>query len=155
MTRAARLALFAVAACGAAAEPARAHETLHDVQRGNAIAVRAYLVDGEVLAYTAYEVYSPADSRIPYQKGRTDRSGWLAFVPDVPGPWRVRVIDDTGHGLDVTVDAGAPPGAAGPPAGGGAASTLAFILRPLVGLFVIGAVFAALVLAYRRKRTTP
>jgi len=150
VSRAARLAL-ALAAVGAV--PALAHETLHEVARGKAIAVKAYFVDGEVLAYTAYEVYSPADPKIPYQKGRTDRGGWLAFVPDAPGPWRVKVIDETGHGLDLQVDAEAP-GAAQAPAAG-AVSTAAFVLRPLLGLAAIGAVFAALYLAHRRKGTTP
>ncbi|HET9552215.1 MAG TPA: hypothetical protein VFP50_04550 [Anaeromyxobacteraceae bacterium] len=132
------------------AAPASAHETLHEIARGKAVAVRAYFADGEVLAYAAYEVYAPADPKIPYQKGRTDRSGWLAFVPDAPGAWRVKVIDDTGHGLDLLVDAA---GAAAPDAG--PASGAAFVLRPLVGIAVIGAVFGALWLAYRRKGAAP
>ena len=110
-----RLALAALVALAAA--PAAAHETLHEVERGRAIAVKAWFADGELLAYTAYEVYSPADPRIPWQKGRTDRSGWLAFVPDVPGGWRVRVIDETGHGLDLQVEA--PATGQAPAAGGG------------------------------------
>ena len=134
-----------------AAAPAAAHETLHEVARGKAIAVKAYFVDGEVLAYTAYEVYSPADPVIPYQKGRTDRGGWLAFVPDLPGKWRVKVIDDTGHGLDLQVDAES----TGAASAAGTVSSAAFILRPLLGLAAIGAVFAALFFAYRRKGTTP
>ena len=71
---------------------------------------RAYFADGEVLAYVQAEVFSPADAKIPYQKGRTDRNGWLAFVPDVPGKWRVKIIDATGHGLDIVevAAAGAP-----------------------------------------------
>jgi nickel transport protein len=128
---------------------AAAHETLHEVQRGNAIAVKAYESDGEVLASAAYEVYSPADPRTPYQTGRTDRGGWLAFVPDGPGKWRVKVIEDTGHGLDLQVDAETPVGA---PAAGAGVSSAAFVVRPLLGLAAIGAVFVGLSLAYRRKR---
>jgi nickel transport protein len=146
-----RLALACLLALSAGT--AHAHETLHEVARGKAIAVKAYFVDGEVLAYTSYEVYSPADPKIPYQKGRTDRSGWLAFVPDAPGKWRVKVIDATGHGLDVQLDAEAQGAAAR--ASAGPASGLAFILRPLLGLAAIGAVFAALYFTYRRKGTTP
>lgn len=129
---------------------AGAHEVLHDVERGRAVAIRAYFADGEALAYTQYEVYSPADSKIPYQKGRTDRSGWVAFVPDVPGKWRVKVIDNTGHGLDVEFDASA--AGAAPAAGGGVASSVAFVLRPLVGIAVIVALFAAVAAYQRRKR---
>ncbi len=146
---ASRAALAAAALCLAA--PAAAHEVLHEIARGKAVAVKAWFADGEVLAYTAYEVYSPADPRIPWQKGRTDRGGWLAFVPDAPGPWRVKVIDDTGHGLDLEVDAS---GADTSPASATPASSAAFVLRPLVGLAVIATVFAALYLGYRRRGPT-
>jgi len=149
-----RLGLALVGLLALAARPAGAHETLHEVARGKAIAVKAYFSDGEVLAYTAYEVYSPADPKIPHQKGRTDRGGWLAFVPDAPGRWRVKVIDETGHGLDLQVDAGSQAGAPAATATGGTPSSLAFVLRPLIGLAAIGVVFAALYLAYRRKGTT-
>lgn len=153
MTRGTSLA--AAAALLALASTASAHETLHELQRGKAIAVKAYFVDGEVLAYTAYEVYSPADPKIPHQKGRTDRGGWLAFVPDAPGKWRVKVIDDTGHGLDMEVDATEPSGTAAAAPGAGAVSSAAFVLRPLVGLLAIGVLFAALFFAYRRKGASP
>lgn len=142
-------ALAAALALGAAlaAAPAAAHETLHEIRRDRAVAVRATFADGQALAYTAYEVYSPADPRIPWQKGRTDRAGWLAFVPDVPGKWRVKVVEGSGHGLDLEVDAGDPGAAAPAPASGAA-----FVLRPLLGLAVIGAAFGALYLARRRGR---
>ena len=135
---------------------AHAHEVLHTVERGKAIAVKAFFVDGEVLAYTEYQVFSPADSRVPYQKGRTDRSGFLAFVPDVPGAWRVRVTDSTGHGLDLAVDVAAP-GAEDPKSGrptgqDTCVASWAFALRPILGVGLIAALFAVLVLLYRRKR---
>ncbi|MBI4699985.1 MAG: hypothetical protein HY744_02275 [Deltaproteobacteria bacterium] len=140
--------------------PAAAHEVLHTVERGRAVAVKAYFADGEEMAYVQYEVYSPADPKIPYQKGRTDRRGYLAFVPDAPGKWRVRIVDDTGHGLDTAIDA-TPPGASAPgrsqePASGDAvSSTVAFALRPLGGLAVIGLLFGALYMAYRRRKAGP
>ncbi len=150
MTR--RPAALVLATALVATSPAAAHEVLHDVERGHAVAVKAYFPDGEVLAYSAYEVYSPADAKIPWQKGRTDRAGWLAFRPDVPGGWRVKVIDASGHGLDITlpVDAGLGYGAEAPPPSTGLASA-AFVLRPLVGVAVIAAIFAGLYRAYRRK----
>jgi nickel transport protein len=126
---------------------ASAHELLHDVARGRAIAVRFYESDGESLASAPYQVYSPANPGTPFLEGRTDRSGWVAFVPDAPGRWRVKVVGDDGHGLDVTVDAAAPAASAGP-------SSAAFALRPLVGVAAIGAVFAFLFLLGRRKRAS-
>ena len=116
-----------------------AHEILHELERGRATAVRAFFSDGEPLAYAAVEVYSPADPAVPHQTGRTDRSGWVAFVPDAPGAWRVKIVDDSGHGLETPASL----------------SPLAFVLRPLVGLAVVGAVFAVLVVVRRRKGTGP
>lgn len=148
-------ALPVAAALALVAWPVAAHETLHEVQRGRAIAVRAWEADGRPLADAAYAIYSPVDPDEPHQEGWTDRDGWLAFVPDAPGRWRVKVIDPGGHGLDLEVDAGTAPGPAaqaGPPPR--APSGAAFTLRPLVGLAAIGAIFATLYLTYRRKGST-
>jgi nickel transport protein len=143
-------ALLAVAAVALAPAAARGHEVLHEVERGRAIAVRAWFPDGEALAYAQYEIYSPADPTIPHQKGRTDRSGWLSFVPDAPGRWRVKVVDATGHGLDLEVDASSGAAAAPSPSQGPPGSTAAFVLRPLLGVAVIAAVFAVLFVVKRR-----
>ena len=143
-------AILAAAAL-AAGLPARAHEVLHEVERGRAVAVRVHYPDGEGLAYVEAEVYSPADPRIPHWKGRTDRNGFVSFVPDVPGKWRVRVVDSTGHGLDTTVDVAAPAEGAAPGRTGGAGST-GLQLRPLLGVAIIAAVFGLLYLVGRRRR---
>ena len=131
---------------------AHAHEVLHTIERDKAIAVKAFFADGEVLAYTEYQVFSPSDPRIPYQKGRTDRSGYLAFVPDGPGAWRVKVTDTTGHGLDLVVEVGAPSANSKTRQGSDLASW-AFAIRPVLGVGIIAALFALLVLLYRRKRS--
>ncbi len=145
--------LAMAAALGALLLPSAAasHEVLHDVERGRAVAVRAYFADGETLAYCAYEVFSPADPAIPHQKGRTDRVGWLAFVPDVPGRWRVKIVDPSGHGLDVGIEVGASDLAARSSAGPLAAGAVAFVLRPLMGIAAIIAVFVVLFVFYRRR----
>jgi nickel transport protein len=130
---------------------ASAHEVLHTVERGKAIAVKAYYADGEVLAYTEYQVFSPADPKIPYQKGRTDRVGYLAFVPDAPGKWRVTIADATGHGLDVEVDAAVPSQPEGTP--GQAVASWAFAVRPVLGVLIIAVLFTLLVFIYRRKKS--
>jgi nickel transport protein len=151
MTRLAPAAAVAALAL-LAATPAAAHEVRHEVQRGRAIAVRATYADGEPLAYCEAEVYAPADGKIPWQKGRTDREGWVAFVPGRPGTWRVRVVDSTGHGLVAEVGVDAADRAAAPAAEApGARRALAPVLRPLLAVAVIGAVFAALSWRARRR----
>jgi nickel transport protein len=148
--------------CATLAGPALAHEVLHEVRHGKAVAVRVFESDGDPVAMAAFEVFAPADPKHPWSTGRTDRDGWLAFVPSQPGRWRLRVIPADGHGLDVEVET-APPsegpatalGAGSrvpPPSAGSAASSL---LRPLLGVVVIALFFAALFLAWRKKARSP
>lgn len=147
---------------------AHAHEVLHSTEPGRAVAVRVYYPDGETLAYTEYEVFSPADARIQHQKGRTDRRGYLSFVPDAAGSWRVRVSDASGHGLETTVEisaevleallrdgAGAGQGSAtatGDPHRNRGIASWAFVLRPVLGVLAILAVFITLTWLHRRRR---
>jgi nickel transport protein len=148
-------ALTCALALAALAAPASAgaHEVRLEVRPGGAVAARAATADGEPLAYAAYELWSPADPKIPWQKGRTDRDGWAAFVPAAPGAWRLRVVGADGHGLDQVIEvpaAGlAAGGAAAPGTGPGTA------LRPVVGLLLIAALFGGLVLLYRKRRPAP
>ncbi|MGC4121486.1 MAG: hypothetical protein QM765_44310 [Myxococcales bacterium] len=145
------LAVVSALLASLAPSSAQAHEVLHTVEPGKAWAVKLRYADGEPLAYVPFEVYSPADPKIPYLKGRTDRSGYVAFVPDVPGAWRVKVVDDSGHGLDTTIDVGAAASAA--TASPNPDANLA--LRPLIGFAVIAVVFAALFWGYRRRAARP
>lgn len=143
------LAMLAAAALGAPS-PAAAHEVLHAVESGRALAVRAFFPDGRAMGEAQYQVWSPADPEVPWQRGWTDRKGWLSFVPDAGGRWRVRVVDAAGHGLDVGVEAGAAAGS-----GSNAPSAAELALRPLLGLAAIGAVLAALLAWHRRRRRAP
>jgi hypothetical protein len=149
----------------------RAHEVLHEVRSGGAVAVKFFESDGELLAAAAYQVWAPGDDRSPWQEGRTDRGGWMSFVPAEPGRWRVRVVGGDGHGLSVVVDTAtlvapgavevaspAPPAPKASPAAPAPAvpapspAGAAFVLRPLLGVLLIGALFGGLVLLYRRRR---
>jgi nickel transport protein len=134
------------------ASRAAAHEVLHSVERGRAVAVRAFYPDGEPLAYAEYQVFSPVDAKIPYQKGRTDRSGYLAFVPERPGQWHVRVAEASGHGLDldVSVEGEGQPRKTEAPASAGVASWVV-VLRPVLGVVLIGGLFVGLLAFYRKK----
>ncbi len=128
---------------------ASAHEVLLQVERGRGVAARAIETDGDPLAGAEYQVWSPADPGSPWTVGRTDRNGWLAFVPDAAGRWRVKVFEPGGHGLDTPVDVSGPLAGArtdGPPSPG----TVGFVLRPLAAVAVIALVFGGL-LALRRK----
>jgi nickel transport protein len=138
------------------APTASAHEMLSSVERGRAVAVKIYESDGDLVTDGVYEVFSPGAPEVAFQKGRTDRGGYLSFVPDRPGAWRVKVLGPEGHGLELTLPVD---DSAGTTAGAGTASgcptPTAFALRPLVGVLVIAAIFASLFAVYRRGRRTP
>jgi nickel transport protein len=74
-----------------------AHSINYSVeQRG--MAVRAYYSEKDGAAYSQYELYGPGDKE-PHQTGRTDRHGYLAFVPDRPGAWKLQVWGESSHGF--------------------------------------------------------
>ena len=142
------LVSFFAAAC--LALPAAAHEVAAEVARDGAIAVRARGHGGEGLAGAEVEVFSPADPATPSWKGRTDRRGWVAFVPDAPGRWRVRIVDATGHGIVTDVEVPAPGAAVAPPASAPAPSALPTLVRPLAGVALVAAIFGFLYLRGRK-----
>jgi len=151
-------ALAAVVALSAAllsSFTASAHEVLHTVERGRAVAVKAYFADGEAMAYAEFVVFSPSDAKIPYQKGRTDRSGYLAFVPDATGSWHVKVMGPDGHGLDVDVTVDGTDGQSKQALSSAAIASWAFVVRPLLGAAIIAVLFGALMLLYRKRGHRP
>jgi nickel transport protein len=86
---------------------ARAHSIQYEVKQ-TGVAVRAYYSASDPAAYSQYELRGPGDEEA-HQTGRTDRNGYLAFVPDRPGIWRVQVWGESSHGFhgvstDVKVD---------------------------------------------------
>jgi nickel transport protein len=127
---------------------AAAHEVTHEVVYGKAVAVRARYAGAEPLAYAEYQVFSPGDPKIPWQKGRTDREGWLAFVPSEAGTWRVQVADRSGHGMILSVSARPADAEAARPEG-----ALAWVARLGAAVLAIGLVFAGLAAVQRRRRS--
>jgi nickel transport protein len=62
-----------------------------------AICARATYDDKSPMSYAATEIFSPADEKLPFQTGRTDRNGFFCFQPDTPGDWKVTIKDEMGH----------------------------------------------------------
>jgi len=69
----------------------------HVEQKG--IAVRAFYSAKDPSSYSQYEIYGPGDKEdLPHQTGRTDKNGFLSFVPDRAGTWRIKLWGESGHG---------------------------------------------------------
>ncbi len=83
--------------------PCFAHTVNYEVQQ-KGIAVRVFYSAKDPASYSEYEIFSPGGT-LPHQTGRTDRNGFVAFVPDRPGIWKMRVLGESEHGFHgVTID---------------------------------------------------
>ncbi len=125
--------------------PIMAHDLHHATGQANATVVSLTYPDGSPFAYEEFEIF-PTNGEIPFQVGRTDAHGRLAFLPPDPGRYEVRAMSHDGHGLVISVEIG--PGAA-----------LIAAERPLferyqrlfVGLGILLGLFGLLKLFYRNR----
>jgi nickel transport protein len=83
------LSLLAVTAAGA-------HAVEYQVEN-RGVSARFFFLPNDPASYSPYEVFGPGDD-MPYQKGRTDKNGVAAFLPDRPGKWTVKVVAESEHG---------------------------------------------------------
>jgi nickel transport protein len=107
VSRIARPFVFFLLLAVFSAPAAQAHSIHYDVQQ-KAIAVHIYYSEKDPAAYSRYELYGPGDKE-PHQTGRTDKNGFLGFVPDRPGTWKLQVWGESSHGFhglttDIQVD---------------------------------------------------
>jgi len=89
--------VLAAASMLCAATPAHAHGIHYRVEN-TGISVRVFYAPDEPASYAGFEIFGPHD-KLPHQKGRTDKNGFVAFLPDRKGTWIVKVSDETEHGV--------------------------------------------------------
>jgi nickel transport protein len=77
--------------------PAIAH-SIHYRVENKGITVRVFYAADDPASYSSYEIFGPGDT-IPHQKGRTDRNGFLLFLPDRQGKWVIKVSGESEHGM--------------------------------------------------------
>jgi nickel transport protein len=83
----------------------QAHAVNYDVQQRSVAAVKVFYTADDPASYAEYEVYAPNSGDLPYQTGRTDRNGFIVFVPDQQGTWKIKVLGESAHGFHgVTVE---------------------------------------------------
>lgn len=95
-----RILLLAALLC--LARPGAAHDLQYSVSGAQAVVLKLFYVDNTPFSFEAYEIYR-AGEKLPYQVGRSDSQGRIAFLPDRAGDWRVKAISEDGHGLDFTL----------------------------------------------------
>jgi len=77
--------------------PAIAHSVHYNVEN-KGISARIFYSENDPASYSQYEIFGPGDT-VPHQKGRTDRNGFVSFLPDRPGIWIINVHGESEHGL--------------------------------------------------------
>ena len=131
-----------------------AHGSGWSQENSFAVVLSLYYADQTPMLYCEVQVFSPADPKIPYQKGRSDRNGFFSFKPDRPGLWSFSASDAEGHQstgeVEITDEqlrmASVPEKA--PPAKGGASADGVDPIKVALGLSVI----ANLGLFFSRRR---
>jgi nickel transport protein len=69
------------------ASQAEAHAIDYQVEN-RGVSARFFFSPENPASYSSYEIFGPGDS-IPHQKGRTDKNGFVSFLPDRPGKWNM------------------------------------------------------------------
>ena len=124
----------------------QAHELEYRYGPEQALVVTIADEDGHGFAFKDYTVHR-ANEEAPYQTGRTDGLGRIAFLPDRAGEWRIRAVSADGHGIDFMLRTDA----AGLPAPANR-SPLDRYGRLSFGVALILALFASLGLYLKRTR---
>ena len=76
-----------------------AHSVQYKVSHKNAVVIKIFFPDGTPFSYEKFEIYSPDNTKIPYQVGRTDKYGRIIFIPDKVGNWTIKAFSEDGHGI--------------------------------------------------------
>jgi nickel transport protein len=76
---------------------AEAHTINYQVEN-RGVSARVFYAGDEPASYSQYEIFGPGD-KIPHQKGRTDRNGFVSFLPDRRGKWLIKVYGEAQHGI--------------------------------------------------------
>jgi len=76
---------------------ALAHAVHYRVEN-KGISVQVFYAEDDPASYSSYEIFGPGDT-IPHQKGRTDKNGFVSFLPDRKGQWIIKVSGESEHGM--------------------------------------------------------
>lgn len=126
---------------------AEAHSVHYQVEN-KGISARIFYSADDPASYSQYEIFGPGD-KIPHQKGRTDKNGFVAFLPDRAGIWIIKVFGESDHGyhgaqIEVRVNEGMFMESFKKP-------LIAVYTKAIVGIGLMGWVFGAVAL-FRRNR---
>jgi len=98
------LTLVLAVMCVFAAESAYAHGVTANSISSKTVAVRFGYAGGDPMSYAEVLVFAPTakEGDAEFQNGRTDALGNFAFVPNIPGTWRIS-SSDMGHRAEMQI----------------------------------------------------
>lgn len=76
---------------------AEAHSVHYQV-KNRGVSARIFYAEDDPASYSQYEIFGPGD-KISHQKGRTDKNGFVSFLPDRKGKWTIKVYGESEHGM--------------------------------------------------------
>ncbi len=83
---------------------ALAHGITVDISiEGGVVILGASYSPAQPLVDASVFIYSPAEPENEWQKGRTDKTGHFAFLPDAKGEWSIVIDDQKGHMKKTTI----------------------------------------------------
>jgi len=89
---------------------AHSHGIFQETTKKETVVIAVRYDDGEPASYAQVKISSPKGGNIEYQIGRTDKNGCFAFLPELPGRWRITIDDGLGHKIDTDFVVGDSPG---------------------------------------------
>ena len=80
-----------------------AHSIQFDITKdAPVVSINAYYSRTSPVANAGINIYAPGEKQ-PYQRGRTDKQGYFAFLPSSEGDWIFEIDDQHGHRDKVTI----------------------------------------------------
>ena len=91
--------------CVFAARSSYAHGVTANSISSKTVAVRFGYAGGDPMSYAEVLVFAPTakEGDAEFQNGRTDALGNFAFVPNIPGTWRIS-SSDMGHRAEMQIE---------------------------------------------------
>ncbi|MCU7931254.1 MAG: hypothetical protein KZQ90_10665 [Candidatus Thiodiazotropha sp. (ex Codakia rugifera)] len=116
------------------------------IGRAEASIVTLRYHNNEPFANVSYELFV-AESKHPYQSGRTDAQGRVVFFPGSIRQWRIRVFSKDGHGTDTPLEVDTDSISRNP--GGESVLTTAYLV---LGIGILLSGFGLLLLTVKRGK---
>ncbi|WP_031479397.1 hypothetical protein [Maridesulfovibrio frigidus] len=74
------------------------------LEASKTITFKTVFSSGEPISYGEVLIFSPEDSEIEYQNGRTDKLGQFSFLPNKNGKWKIEINGGMGHKIFFDID---------------------------------------------------